>query len=131
MSRTPKNPLESIRDAWEWLRFGFTLVVPPIIGVYLITCTGGKTRLIGLGLLTYSFALFVVLPFLVVATSAKKGSVIRLFAAAACFILSVFALFYLNFASTKQVPAAYIFAMLPISILGLIFAGWWVRDLLA
>ena len=102
------------------------LVVIPSIGAYLVFFTEGMTRAIGLGFFVYSFALFVALPALILAASADRGSNSRIFASFGCFVLAFFTFFYLEYTSDRQ-DIKFI-ATIPITLLGLIFAGWWAKD---
>ena len=103
------------------------LVVVPIVGLVLLFCAEGKLRVIGLGALVYSFALFVVLPGLALAANAKRGSNKRLFASIVCFVLGFFAFFYLSYTVGDRQDIKYI-SVVPISLVGIIFFAWWTRD---
>jgi len=106
-----------------------TLIALPLAGVVLLFCADGKLRAIGLGFFVYLFALFVALPMLAMAATAKRGSNARIFASFACFWLSFFTYFYLQYAAIKPDMVARLMVTVPISLLGFIFFGWWVRDL--
>ena len=103
------------------------LVVGPIVGLVLLFCAEGKLRVIGLGALVYSFALFVVLPGLALAANAKRGSNKRLFASIVCFVLGFFAFFYLSYTVGDRQDIKYI-SVVPISLVGIIFFAGWTRD---
>ena len=131
MSTKKQSPIQRIveirRNTEAMIACFLALVVVPIVGLVLLFCAEGNWRTIGLGFLVYSFALFVVLPGLVLAANEKPGSNTRLFASLTCFVLAFFAFFYLSYTAAGRQDIKYI-TTIPITLLGVIFAIWWARD---
>ncbi len=129
-SKTPTSSLQRLvetrRNIKTVIALIGALVVIPSIGAYLVFFTEGTTRAIGPGFFVYSFALFVALPALILAASDDRGSNSRLFASFGCFVLAFFTFFYLEHTTNRQ-DIKFI-ATIPITLLGLIFAGWWAKD---
>ena len=122
-SKTPTSSIQRLvelrRNVRAMIACLMALVVVPMVGLALLFFAEGNLRAIGLGFLVYSFALFVVLPCLVLAANEKRGSNARLFASFACFVLAFFTFFYLSYTSTQ--PQMKFILPVPISILGVVF----------
>lgn len=122
-----KRLVEIRRNTGTLVACFLALVVVPAIGLFLLFGAEGKLRAIGLGFLVYSFALFVVLPGLILAAGEKRGSNTRLFASLTCFVLAFFVFFYLSYTVVGKEEIKFI-VTIPISLLGIVFAIWWARD---
>lgn len=131
-SKQPKSSIQRLvemrRNIKAVVACFLALVVVPIVGLTLLFCAEGNLRAIGLGLLVYPFALFIVLPCLILAATDERGSNSRLFASFACFVLAFFTFFYLMYTSNQ--PQMKFVLPVPISVLGLVFGIWWAKDCL-
>jgi len=130
-SKKKSSPIQRLveirRNTEAMIACFLALFVVPIAGLVLIFCAEGNLRTIGLGFLVYSFALFVVLPGLVLAANEGPGSNTRLFASFTCFVLAFFTFFYLTYTTGDRQDIKFI-TTIPITALGFIFAAWWARD---